>query len=244
MLTKGKGQMNQNENQNGNKLSVQRDVELFLVVLLLTAAFVALFDIIPYKFSTELTVICECLIFILVALPSTVAYTLQGNDIKKLFVWKKGQGKIIFILLIIRLALLFLLHVTKLSEIGVGFITRPIVPLLYLLEQVLFVGVCEEFIFRIYIQETFAGWLGKYKACAPALSALVFGAYHLINAGMFAAVISFFMGLLWGYTRYFNKKCTFTAIAITHGLSNYMGDILAIIYGLILYGGNPMNIIP
>jgi hypothetical protein len=53
---------------------------------------------------------------------------------------------------------------------------------------------------------------------------------------MVNALINIFVGIVWGYVRYFNKKATFTAMVLNHGLSNELTEIVSIIGSIVLYG--------
>jgi hypothetical protein len=163
------------------------------------------------------------------SLPSVAAYKLQGKKLKDLLHCEKKQLRVVGILLLVRLALLLLGGFTGLSPIGMSYVTDPVVHIVYLFRYVCIVAVCEEFIYRIYIQETLVDLFGKYAALAPAVAAVIFGVSHIINGNMNSVIIGTLWGLIWGYTRYFDKKCTYTALVLTHGLSNYLIYILAVL---------------
>jgi membrane protease YdiL (CAAX protease family) len=98
------------------------------------------------------------------------------------------------------------------------------------------VGFVEEFIYRIYIQGTLEEVLGKCSFLAPLISGILFGISHGINNGFSNVKLNIFVGIVWGYVRYFNKKATFTAMVLNHGLSNGLIEAISILGGMALYG--------
>jgi membrane protease YdiL (CAAX protease family) len=65
---------------------------------------------------------------------------------------------------------------------------------------------------------------------APLISAVIFGFSHIVNIDLKNALFNVAMGLVWGYVRYYNKKATFTAMFMAHGVSDILtiaADLLA-----------------
>lgn len=215
--------------ESGKKITKQRLVEIMLVAMVFTGAFVLLFDVIPFEYSMLKTIACESLIFLLVAFPSLLAYKYQGDSLNNLKGFKVKEIGIIFGLLVFRALLAFVLDLAGIQNIGMAKIWNPIMPFVYLVYYVFVVAVCEEFIFRIYIQETFERLLGNRRVLAPVCAGLLFGAFHLITGDMTNAIVSAFLGIIWGYVRY--AGTSFMAMVMIHGLSNYLLYVMALIMG-------------
>lgn len=220
-------------NKHEKNLSNQRTIEILLITMVFTAAIVLLFDVIPYEFSMIKTIACESLIFVLLVSPSLMAYRFQNGSMKLRGEFDAGEIKTIVILVFFRVVLAFFLQWLNIAMIGMSNIWNPIMLFVYLVYYIFIVAVCEEFIFRIYVQETFEKLLGRLKICAPVISGVLFGCFHLITGDMTSAFISTILGVIWGYVRY--AGVSFTSMVLIHGLSNYSLYILAIMNGLI-YG--------
>ncbi len=101
------------------------------------------------------------------------------------------------------------------SDASVGII------LLAALQDILFVGVGEEIVFRGYIQNQFAIWLKKCKWLAPLIAAALFGLWHLINGSLIQALFTTVIGCVFGYAKYFIKDCSLLSVIIAHGLYDF-----------------------
>lgn len=213
------------------KITNQIRIELLFVVMILTATFVMLFDVIPFEFSVLKTTVCESFIFALVVLPSVIAFKLMGGRMKSLLGFKRSEMKIVGILLVCRLILMFALDWIHIVPIGMAKLWHIYNPLMYLLYYVFVVAVCEEFIFRIYVQGTFEVILGRFKILAPVFAGIIFGAFHLITGNMTNAIVSAVLGIIWGYARY--AGTSYISLVLIHGLSNYLLYVTAVINGII-----------
>lgn len=213
------------------KITNQMRIELLLVVMVLTSAFVLLFDAIPFEYSVLKTTICESLIFVLVALPSLLAYKLQGGKLKSLKGFRFNEIRIIAFFLAFRLIVMFVLDWTNIVPIGMAKIWHIYNPVMYLIYYVFVVAICEEFIFRIYVQETLEILLGSLKKLAPVFAGVIFGAFHLITGNMTNAIVSAILGIVWGYARY--AGLSFMSLVFIHGLSNYLLYMTSIVNGII-----------
>jgi membrane protease YdiL (CAAX protease family) len=214
-----------------NRLGKQRDIEVMLVVAVLTYIALNVFGIIPSLIERKLGILYTSAVYILVLLPSLVAFLLQGRSVKKLFVWVKGQGKVVACLVAFKIFVLLFLHFTGLLTISPMEINDVLFLIMEILHQIFVVGLIEEFVFRIYLQETLELRLGRFAVLAPAFSAVAFGFFHIVNNPFQNVIFNIVMGLVWGYTRYFNKKCTYTALVLNHGLSNLVSDAMALVCG-------------
>ncbi|MDE5601783.1 MAG: CPBP family intramembrane metalloprotease [Clostridia bacterium] len=88
-------------------------------------------------------------------------------------------------------------------------------------QDILFIGVCEELVFRGYIQNQFEIWLKKCKWLAPLISGVLFGLWHIINGSLFQVLITTLIGWVFGYCKYFIKDCTLLSLIIAHGLYDF-----------------------
>lgn len=92
--------------------------------------------------------------------------------------------------------------------------------LLVAMQDILFVGVGEEIVFRGYIQNQFIIWL-KRKWLAPLFAAVLFGFWHLINGSIIQVLFTSIIGCFFGYTKYCIKNCSLLSVIIAHGLYDF-----------------------
>ena len=88
-------------------------------------------------------------------------------------------------------------------------------------QDILFVGVCEEIVFRGYVQNQFEIWLKKCKWLSPLIAAALFGLWHIINGSLFQVMLATLIGCVFGYLKYFIKDCTLLTLIIAHGLYDF-----------------------
>lgn len=93
--------------------------------------------------------------------------------------------------------------------------------LLVALQDILFVGVGEEIVFRGYIQNQFTIWIKKGKFFAPLIAAAIFGLWHLINGNIVQMLFTTVIGCVFGYAKYFIKDCSLLSVIIAHGLYDF-----------------------
>jgi membrane protease YdiL (CAAX protease family) len=127
-------------------------------------------------------------------------------------------------------------YLAKIEKFYEFLLPNAFYPVIHLIYYIVIVGFVEEFVYRIYIQGTLEEVLGKLSFLAPVISGVIFGLSHSVNNSMVNALINIFVGIVWGYVRYFNKKATFTAMVLNHGLSNELTEIVSIIGSIVLYG--------
>lgn len=88
-------------------------------------------------------------------------------------------------------------------------------------EDILFVGLGEEIVFRGYIQNQFEIWLKKCKWLAPLIAAVIFGLWHIINGSVLQVLLTTAIGCVFGYSKYFIKDCSLLSLAVAHGLYDF-----------------------
>ena len=88
-------------------------------------------------------------------------------------------------------------------------------------QDILFVGVCEEIVFRGYVQNQFEIWLKKCKWLAPLISGVLFGLWHIINGSLFQVLLTTLIGCVFGYSKYFIKDCSLLSLIMAHGLYDF-----------------------
>lgn len=93
--------------------------------------------------------------------------------------------------------------------------------LLTALQDIFFVGIGEEIVFRGYMQNQFEIWLKKCKWLAPFIAAVLFGLWHLINGNFVQMLFTTLIGCVFGYCKYFIKDCTLLSVIIAHGLYDF-----------------------
>lgn len=92
--------------------------------------------------------------------------------------------------------------------------------MLIAIQDILFVGVGEEIVFRGYVQNQFTIWL-KNKWLAPLFAAVLFGFWHLINGSIIQVLFTTIIGCIFGYAKYFIKNCSLLSVIIAHGLYDF-----------------------
>ncbi len=88
-------------------------------------------------------------------------------------------------------------------------------------QDILFIGVCEELVFRGYIQNQFEIWLKKCKWLSPLIAAVLFGLWHIINGSLFQVLLTTLIGCVFGNSKYFIKDCSLLSLIIAHGLYDF-----------------------
>lgn len=89
------------------------------------------------------------------------------------------------------------------------------------IQDILFVGVAEEIVFRGYVQNQFEIWLKKGKWLAPLIAAALFGLWHIINGNLVQVLFTTVIGGVFGYCKYLIKDCTLLSVIIAHGLYDF-----------------------
>ena len=84
------------------------------------------------------------------------------------------------------------------------------------------VGLAEELIFRVYLQDTLVSAVKKHKWIGVVLAAMIFGAWHMINGSVIQALFTFGIGMVFGMCRYRIKSCKFIGLAMAHGLYDFL----------------------
>ena len=88
-------------------------------------------------------------------------------------------------------------------------------------QDILFVGLGEEIVFRGYVQNQFEIWLKKCKWLAPLIAAVLFGLWHIINGSLIQVLFTTLGGCVFGYCKYFIKDCSLLSVIIAHGLYDF-----------------------
>ncbi|MDE6302873.1 MAG: CPBP family intramembrane metalloprotease [Clostridia bacterium] len=105
----------------------------------------------------------------------------------------------------------------------IGSHTEPSAGLLAVaaVQDILFTGLCEEIVFRGYVQNQFEIWLKKCKWLAPLIAAVLFGLWHIINGSLIQVLFTTLGGCVFGYCKYFIKDCSLLSVIIGHGLYDF-----------------------
>lgn len=168
-----------------------------------------------------------CLVLLLIAAYTAVAIVAMKltGQIKELLPTKKRLWLQILIGIGIAAALCFLFGILPImcgtSLIGSHSDMSVDKILLVAMQDILFVGVGEEIVFRGYIQNQFTVWLKRCKWLAPLIAAVIFGLWHLINGNIIQMLFTTLIGCVFGYCKYFIKDCTLLSVIIAHGLYDF-----------------------
>ena len=90
----------------------------------------------------------------------------------------------------------------------------------------LVIGPIEEFVFRVYLQDTFVSFFEKNKWLGVVIASFLFGLWHIINGSMLQVLFTFGIGLVFGFAKYKIKDCGYTGVAFGHGLYDFLNTIV------------------
>lgn len=93
-------------------------------------------------------------------------------------------------------------------------------------EDLIFVGIGEEIVFRGYIQNQFGIWLKKCKWLSPLIAAVFFGLWHIINGSIIQVLFATAIGCVLGYSKYFMKDCSLLSVVVAHGFYDFSLTLL------------------
>lgn len=95
-----------------------------------------------------------------------------------------------------------------------------------LLFYLLIIGPVEEFVFRVYLQDTFVSFFKKNKWLGVVIASLLFGLWHIINGSIIQALFTFFIGLVLGFSKYKIKDCGYVGVAFGHGAYDFINTLV------------------
>ena len=90
----------------------------------------------------------------------------------------------------------------------------------------LIIGPVEEFVFRVYLQETLISFFEKNKWLGVVIASFLFGLWHLINGSFIQVIFTFGMGLVFGFAKYKIKECGYVGVAFAHGLYDFLNTVV------------------
>lgn len=90
----------------------------------------------------------------------------------------------------------------------------------------LIIGPVEEFVFRVYLQDTFVSFFEKHKWLGVVVAAFLFGLWHIINGNIVQVLFAFGIGLVFGFAKYRIKDCGYVGVAFGHGLYDFLNTIV------------------
>ena len=90
----------------------------------------------------------------------------------------------------------------------------------------LIIGPVEEFVFRVYLQDTFVSFFERHKWSGVVVAAFLFGLWHIINGNIVQVLFAFGIGLVFGFAKYKIKDCGYVSVAFGHGLYDFLNTIV------------------
>jgi membrane protease YdiL (CAAX protease family) len=90
----------------------------------------------------------------------------------------------------------------------------------------LIIGPVEEFVFRVYLQEALVSFFDRHKWLGVVIAAFLFGLWHIINGSMIQVLITFGIGLAFGFAKYKIKDCGYIGVALGHGLYDFLNTLV------------------
>lgn len=210
------------------KLNLSKQDKRRLLVLLAVLAAVVGVSIARYQIYINLrgdltTRILNAVYYVLIMGIAIAGMKLSGMDIKpsfrfkgaKQYIWGVASGFLV----------LFVITVVP-SFFGISIIgghhTFPIETYIYqFFHYFVFVGPVEEFLFRVYVQETLTEVLPRFKWISVIVAAGLFGLWHIISGSWNQVRFAASLGLFWGLCKYFSKNCTFISTSISHAMYDF-----------------------
>lgn len=198
-------------------------ISLLVICLITFAAPFAIFlaqDIIVLR-------ILNILIYWLIGSVAIIAIKLTG--IKVGLDFKNAKSYLIGLAMAIALSLLIAVipALLGISLVGPHVLFAPDILIVDFFFYVFAVGPVEELVFRVYVQETFISFFEKHKWIAVIITAFLFGLWHIINGTLFQFLITFGIGLVFGFAKYFLKNCKYLGVATAHGLYDFSLTLVA-----------------
>lgn len=95
-----------------------------------------------------------------------------------------------------------------------------------LLFCMLIIGPVEEFVFRVYLQDTLIGFFDKHQWLGVVLASFLFGLWHIINGSMLQVLFTFGIGLVFGFAKYKIKDCGYIGVALGHGMYDFLNTLV------------------
>lgn len=96
----------------------------------------------------------------------------------------------------------------------------------YFLFYLFIIGPVEELVFRVYIQDSFINYFKNHKWIGVIITSFLFGLWHLINGSIIQVLFTFGIGLVFGFTKYKIKNCSYLSVALGHGLYDFLNIIV------------------
>ena len=96
----------------------------------------------------------------------------------------------------------------------------------HFLFYLLIIGPVEEFVFRVYLQDTFVSLFDKHKWMGVVIAAFLFGLLHIINGNIIQGLFTFGIGLVFGFAKYKIKGCSYVSVAFGHGLYDFLNILV------------------
>lgn len=214
-------------------LKHEKEIKHFLGLLISTAIFsIVLFDGVDYIWNVPLYKACLIIFPYIAAIPSVISYKKRGKNLKNLFSGNICVQFIIGIGIGLVLAIIMLCISKLVGDIGVGmpYFRNAGSFVYYTLRTFFVVGVTEEFIYRVGIQECLEDLLGRFRIIAPLFSAFLFGLSHIIAGTWTQVVITIILGTVLGYSKFFFKRCTYISVVVAHGTYNYALGMIPYIF--------------
>ena len=95
-----------------------------------------------------------------------------------------------------------------------------------LLFYMLIIGPVEEFVFRVYLQDTFVSFFEEHKWLGVVIASFLFGLWHIINGNVVQVLFTFGIGLVFGFAKYKIKGCGYVGVSVAHGLYDFLNTIV------------------
>ncbi|MGN0152425.1 MAG: lysostaphin resistance A-like protein [Wujia sp.] len=215
-------------------IKYEKQILCLITAIILRLGMTYLYDLTEYIPDMLRTRIANVLIAIVIVLPAFVIYKKWGAYHEPKIDWKNYRQYLYGIILSVPLfAIQYLvLHISSMDNnlkdaLRLFRVSAPMV--IYCFFYYFFiVALFEEFVYRVYYQGELTILLGRMKWLAPFFSAVIFGFGHIIQGTIPQVYMTFFIGLVLGYAKYFCKNCTVVSLVIAHGLF----DFCSIVFGI------------
>ena len=95
-----------------------------------------------------------------------------------------------------------------------------------LLFYMLIIGPVEEFVFRVYLQDTFVSFFEKHKWLGVVIASFLFGLWHIINGNIVQVMFTFGIGLVFGFAKFKINDCGYVGVSFGHGLYDFLNTLV------------------
>lgn len=157
-----------------------------------TARFIKHIDVSIFK------IVSQAVLYLLNGLIAWIAMKLTGMKVNINFKNKHQYRIGAAIALILSVVIAIIPALSGFSLVGNHMDFSWFVLIYDLLFYLLIIGPVEEFVFRVYLQDTFVSFFEEHKWLGVVIASFLFGLWHIINGNVVQVLFTFGIGLVFG----------------------------------------------